>query len=195
MQTVKKKTTVSDLVFKEFFPTSIPPLISVLHAKRYHDIPLKIFCLTVPKKIRRGTLRCFKKFRVSKNFMHKGGGGLLRFSNEKKIPATVPKKIVGEPFGVSENFWYRKMLGIREDGHHDFPSKLFCLTVPKHFVEEPLCVSETLAYRKIVCIKWVRGISRFSVRIFLSHRTEKVRRGTLPGFRKILLVSEKNRNF
>ena len=79
------------------------------------------------------------------------------------------------------------MLGIREDGHHDFPSKLFRLTVPKHFVEEPLCVSECLAYRKILCIKWVRGISRFSVRNFLSHRTEKVRRGTLPGFRKILV--------
>ena len=72
LQTVKNKTTVSILVFKEFLQTSIRPLICVLYAKGYHDFPLKNFCLT-----------------VAKNF-------------------------VGEPFCVSENFWYRKMLGIRE---------------------------------------------------------------------------------
>ena len=72
LQTVKNRTTVSILVFKEFLQTSIRPLIFVLYAKRYHDFPLKNFCLTVPK-----------------NF-------------------------VEEPFCVSENFWYRKMLGIRE---------------------------------------------------------------------------------
>ena len=72
LQMVKNKTTVLILVFKEFLQTAIRPLISVFYAKRYHDFPLKIFCLTVPK-----------------NF-------------------------VEEPFCVSENVWYRKMLGIRE---------------------------------------------------------------------------------
>ena len=71
-QTVKNKTTVLNLVFKEFLQTSIPPLISVLYAKGYHDYRLKNFRLTVPK-----------------NFIE-------------------------EPFCVSENFWYRKMLGIRD---------------------------------------------------------------------------------
>ena len=47
-QTVKKKTTVLILVFKECLQTSIRPLISVFYAKGYHDFPLKIFCLTVP---------------------------------------------------------------------------------------------------------------------------------------------------
>ena len=47
--TVKNKTTVLILVFKEFLQTSIPPLISVLYAKGYHEYPLKNFCLTVPK--------------------------------------------------------------------------------------------------------------------------------------------------
>ena len=48
---------------------------------------------------------------------------------------TVAKRFVEEPFCVSENFWYRKMLGIREGGgYHDFSSKLFRLTVPKNFV-------------------------------------------------------------
>ena len=49
LQTVKNKTTVLISVFKEFLQTSIRPLIFVLHAERYHDFPLKIFCLTVPK--------------------------------------------------------------------------------------------------------------------------------------------------
>ena len=50
LQTVKNKTTVLILVFKEFLQTSIRPLISVLYAKGYHNFPLLIFCLTVPKK-------------------------------------------------------------------------------------------------------------------------------------------------
>ena len=32
----------------------------------------------------------------------------------KNFCLTVPKSFVEEPFCVSENFWYRKMLGIRE---------------------------------------------------------------------------------
>ena len=72
LQTVKNKTTVLILVFKEFLQHSIRPLISVLYAKGYHNFPLKNFCLTVPKNFVEG------------------------------------------PFCVSENFWYRKMLGIGE---------------------------------------------------------------------------------
>ena len=49
LQTVKNKTTVLILVFKEFLQTSIPPLISVLYAKGYHYFSLQNFRLTVPK--------------------------------------------------------------------------------------------------------------------------------------------------
>ena len=49
LQTVKNKTTVLILVFKEFLQTSIPPLIFVLYPKGYHYFPLKNFRLTVPK--------------------------------------------------------------------------------------------------------------------------------------------------
>ena len=51
LQTVKNKTLVLIVVFKEFSQTSIPPLISVLYAKGYHFSPLKHFCITVPKNI------------------------------------------------------------------------------------------------------------------------------------------------
>ena len=60
------------------------------------------------------------------------------------------------------------------------PSKIFCLTVPEKFVKEQLCVSETFWYRKFSCR---RGASRFCVANFLSHSTEKFRRGILV-FRK-----------
>ncbi len=35
----------------------------------------KFFCLTVPEKIRRGTLLCFTVFLVSKTFLEKRGLG------------------------------------------------------------------------------------------------------------------------
>ena len=44
LQTVKNKTTVLNLVFKEFLQTSIPPLISLLMQKGI----TKNFCPTVP---------------------------------------------------------------------------------------------------------------------------------------------------
>ena len=49
LQTIKNKTTVLILVFEEFLQISIPPLISVLYAKGYHDFPMENFRLTVPK--------------------------------------------------------------------------------------------------------------------------------------------------
>ena len=49
LQMVKNKITVLILDFKEFLQTPIPPLISVLYAEEYHDLPLKIFCLSAEK--------------------------------------------------------------------------------------------------------------------------------------------------
>ena len=114
----------------------------------------KIFCLN-NKKFRCGTLRCLRKFWLSKNFMHKKGISL--FSLEF-FCLTVPKNFVGEPFCVSKNFWYGKKLWLKRGGYHDFPSNI-CLTVPKKFVGEPFGVSEKLGYRKTLCIKGGEGIT------------------------------------
>ena len=73
MQTVKNKTTVLILVFKELSQINSTTDF-VLYTKRYHDFPLENFRLTVPEIF------------------------------------------VEEPFCVSENLCYRKMLGIREVG-------------------------------------------------------------------------------
>ena len=64
LQTVKNKTTVLILVFKEFLQTSIRPLISVLYAKGYHDFPMKNFLSHSVEKFGRGTFLCC----VSENF-------------------------------------------------------------------------------------------------------------------------------
>ena len=48
----------------------------------YLDFLQKIWCLTVPKKLRRGTLPCFTKFLVSKKFMDKWGRGARRWRRE-----------------------------------------------------------------------------------------------------------------
>ena len=102
LQTVKNKTTVLILVFKEFLQTSIRPLISVLYAKGYHYFPSKNFCLTVPKNFIEEPLY-FRKFLVPKNVSNKRGAGYHDFPS-KLFFLTVPKNFVEEPFCVSENF-------------------------------------------------------------------------------------------
>ena len=119
----------------------------------------------------------------------------------KTFCPTVPKISVGEPFCVSQKFWYRKNLWIRggeegEEGEEGenitiFCPEIFCPTVPKISVGEPFCVSQNFWYRKNL---WIRGggrrkrrerrerregVSRFSVQKFFSHCVDKFRRGTL----------------
>ena len=69
----------------------------------YHDFPSEIFCLPVPKHFVRGTLLCFRKFRVSKNFMPKRG--ISRFSVENLLSRSTEKLRKGTLLcSVSENF-------------------------------------------------------------------------------------------
>ena len=145
LQTVKNETTVLNLAFKGFLQTSIPPLISIFYAKE--DFPLKIFCLTVPKKL------------------------------------------VGEPFGVSEIFGYRKISCIRggKGGYYDSRRK-FVVSVLKNFAGKPLCFRKFLVSKNFMDNRG-EGVSRFSIETLLSHSTETFRRGTL-----LCCVSEKFRS-
>ena len=125
-----------------------------MQERGYHDSPSKKILSHTSETFRRGTLLGFRKLLESKKCMDKRGRRGREYQNfPSKICFIVPKKFVEEPFRVSENFWYRKILGIKEGGYHDFSSKLFCLTVPKYFVEEPCCVSESFEYRKILCFR------------------------------------------
>ena len=59
----------------------------------------------------------------------------------------------------------------------------FCLTVPKNFVGDPFCVSKKFLFRKFSCIGGGGGHHGFAEN-FLSHRPEKLRKGSLQ-FHKI----------
>ena len=81
---------------------------------------------------------CFRKFPVAKKFMDKKGEGEYQDFPSKIFCLTIPKNFVGEPFGVSENFWYRKNICFRGLCHDfRFSEDFFCLTVPKIFAGEP----------------------------------------------------------
>ena len=110
----------------------------------------------------------FQKILVSKNVKDKRERGHHDFPS-KLCCLTVPKNLVGETC-VSESFWYRKILRIRErerGGYHDFLSKICCLTVPKNFVAET-CVSESFWYRKKLRIIERGGITTFHRKFVVS---------------------------
>ena len=77
------------------------------------------------------SLQCFRKFVVSKNFMHNRGITSFRrkffVSQCRNISWTWASLQCIRKFGVSKNFMHNR-------GYHNFPSKIFCLTVPKNFV-------------------------------------------------------------
>ena len=200
LQSVKNKTTVLILVFKDSLQTSVRPLISLPYAKGYHKFPLKNFRLTVPKNFAgepfSGSLvsgiehfyaseRGLKRFSVEFFFVTQYQKSSLRkFSTNINSATdfyilckrggyhdfsftmfclTIPKNFVGQHFGSSENFGYRKNLCFRE-GVSRSPSKVVFHTVSKSFVGEHFGSSEDFGYRKILCFR--EGGITFSVKSF-----------------------------
>ena len=102
---------------------------------------------------------------IEKIFGYEGGGTKVNeYHNflSKFVCLTVPKNFAEEPFCVSESFWYRKLLGIKEGaGITIFRQNCFCLTVPNHSLEEAFCVSERFGYRKMLGIREGTGIKNF----------------------------------
>ena len=74
-------------------------------------------------------------------------GGISRFSVEIFLSHSAEKSRKGillflRKFLVAKSFMDEK------EGHHVFPSKIFCLTVPRNFVEEPISVSPISGIKK-----------------------------------------------
>ena len=107
LQTVKKKTTVLILVFKEFLQINSTTDSCTL-CKRVSRFSLEKFSSHSAEKFHRGTLLCFRKFLLSKNVRNKRGGYQNFLS--KTFCLTAPKIFVGGPFSVFINFGYRKIL-------------------------------------------------------------------------------------
>ena len=143
-----------------------------------------IFLSHSTEKFRKRSLLCFRNVLLWKKFMDKIWG-YHKFPSEI-FRLTVPKNFVGEPFNISENLGYRKILCIRR-GYRYSLLNFFCLTVPKKFVRELFCVSKKFRYRKFSCI----GKGGIVEKSFVSqNRNEKLGNGTLLFSRKFL-VSKK----
>ena len=144
----------------------------------------KIFYLTGPKKLRQGTILCFRKFLVWKNILWIRERGVSRFSIEKFL-SDCTKILHWRTLGVSEKFSFRKFSCLGGGGASQFCRNfLFHRTETKSFVKEPFCFPENFWYRK----KFIRGgISRFSLKIFMSHSAENFGKGILLFLRKFLV--------
>ena len=135
----------------------------------YDDFSVQFFLSQYRFFFRRGTLLRFRRILVSENFMDKRAGGREYHNFPLKL-FCLTVHFVEEHFCVSESFRYRKILWIRVE-YHDCLSKICCFTVPKNFVGESFNFSEIWGAKKFMHKK---GISLFSVEIFLSRSAEKV---------------------
>ena len=94
----------------------------------------------------------------------------------KILCLTVPKNFVGEHFGVSEKFGYRKTLSIREGGITFLRLKLFSHSTEKFRWGTLRCIGK---FRVSQNFMQKKEISLNSVEKFLSHSADKIRRRTL----------------
>ena len=108
-------------------------------------------------------------------FMDKGGGGVITIFR-RSFCLTVPKYFIGEHFGVSKKYFYRKFSCIGGGASRFCRNFLSRRTERKSFVREPFCFPEIFWYR----------LSRFSVKIFMSHSAENFCKGILLFLRKFL---------
>ena len=109
-----KETTVLNLVFKGFLKHQLHHwFIYFMHSQ----FSVGNFPTHSTEKLRRGALLSFRKVLVSKKFMDKreGRGEAARFSVECFLSHRT-KNFVGEPFLVSEKYWFRDFSCIRERG-------------------------------------------------------------------------------
>ena len=91
------------------------------------------------------SLKCFRKFRVSKNFMHTRGYHVF----PSKIFCLSAENFCRGILYCCNNFGYRKSL---DKGGGITIFRRFCLTVLKYFIGEHFGASEKFFHRKFSCI-------------------------------------------
>ena len=135
------------------------------------------FFVSQCRKLLRAFLQCFRKFEVSKKFMH--NRGYHNFPS-KFFCVTVPKKFVRESYCFWENFWFQKVLWMKKRVSR-FCFWNFWSHSAEKFRGQPLNVSEKLGYWKNLCI--LAGIT-FSRRNFLVWQCRKNSWASLQSFGK-----------
>ena len=81
LQTVKNKTAILILVFKEFLQVNSTTDFCTL-CEKVSRVSVEKFSSHIAEQLRRGTLLCSRKFLVSKNVRDPREGGVSRFSVE-----------------------------------------------------------------------------------------------------------------
>ena len=153
----------------------------------YHVFPPDNLGLTVLKFLG-VALQCVRKFGVPKNFIH--DRGYHNFPS-KIFGLTVPKYFIGEHMRVLEEIFYQKLSCIGRGASRFCRNFLSHRTETKIFVKDLSRFPENFWYRKNL---WIRGgISRFSIEIFMSRSTEKIRGHPFNvsenlGYRKNLII-------
>ena len=153
---------------------------------------LSIFFVSQCQKILWETLQCFRKFGVSKNFMHKGGITILR---RKILCLIIPKKLCRGPFSVRQNFGFRKnfcMRGISRfsvrsgggGGVARFSVDYFMSHSTETFVGEPFSASLISGIEKFYASEGYVTIFDFLKKFFVS-QYRKISKGNPSVFQKI----------
>ena len=137
------------------------------------------------EKFRWGTLRCFRKFRVSQNFMHKKG---ISLHSVEKFLSHSADKIRRRTLLCFERILVSKCFKQRRGKASGFCQKNFHLTGTKKLRQGTILFWKIFGGKNILWIRGVGGggVSRFSVVKFSSHYTEIFHWRTLWCFRKIL---------
>ena len=161
----------------------------------YHDVPSKLVFDTVPEHF------VEEPFCVSKCFRYPMTMCLVGENHDflwKNFCLSVSKNFAVEPFFVSQNVWYRKMLWITEGGLKGGSITIFCQKFLSRGAEK-IRRGTLLCFRRFRLSKILKpnkGISRVSTENFLFHSTEKLRREPFcvsKGFasRKLLCLKRK----
>ena len=143
LQTVKSKTTVLILFFREFLQINSSTDFCTL-CKRVSRFSAEKFSSHSDKKFRLGTRLCFRKFRVSKNFMPKRG--ISRFSIENLLSHSNEKLRGGTLLCFTKFLVSKKFMDKRGGGVSRFSIKNFLSHSAEKFRRGTLviCVSENV---------------------------------------------------
>ena len=122
---------------------------SFLHEKRISRLSVENFLSQRTKKLRNGSLLCFRNFLVWRKFMDKRWRGASRFSVENFLFHSA-KKFRERTLQFFRKFWYRSFL--HRKGISLFSVEIFCFKVPEKFVRELFCGSKNFGCRQVSCI-------------------------------------------
>ena len=150
-----------------------------MQKRGHHELSYKIFCLTVPKNFVGEW--CFRKFRVSQNFMHKKG---ISLNSVKKSLSHSADKIRTRTLLCFERILVSKSFKQRRGEASRFCRSFFYLTGPKKLRQRTILFQKISGREKYLMDERGGGITFFR-RKFLVSQCRKILWASLQCFRKL----------